>query len=343
MLRIDHESARNTKGLPLKPAREAAPGTPPGDVEAVIETRGLTKRFGERVAVNNVDLSVPRASAFGFVGPNGAGKTTLIRSILGLTRLTSGTVQLLGYEMPKNHSLALARVGAVVEEPLFHLHLTGRENLEVIAAAREPEAHRRIEPALARVGLADRADERVRAYSMGMRQRLGVARCLLADPLLLVLDEPMNGLDPAGIEEFLEMMSGFVSEGRTVFLSSHLLDEVQKTCDHVAIIDQGDILMQGLVEDIARGGHPAVRIRCDSADAAEHLLIAHPAVEQVRTTEGTLMVELRTERGTETDKAVADMTRLLVEAGVSVFSIEAERVSLEERFLEITSRLEVTG
>jgi ABC-2 type transport system ATP-binding protein len=323
--------------------RDSEPSAPPGDVEAVIETRGLTKRFGDRVAVNNVDLTVPRASAFGFVGPNGAGKTTLIRAILGLTRRASGTVRLLGYSMPENHSLALARVGAIVEEPLFHLHLTGRENLEVIAAAREPEAHRRIGPALARVGLADRADERVRAYSMGMRQRLGVARCLLADPLLLVLDEPMNGLDPAGIEEFREMMRGFVSEGRTVFLSSHLLDEVQKTCDHVAIIDQGDILMQGLVEDIARGGRPEVRIRCDSADAAERLLVAHPAVEQVRMAEGALIVSLRTEPGIDTDAAVADMNRLLVEAGVSVFTIEAERVSLEERFLEITSRLEVTG
>ncbi len=323
--------------------RDSEPGTLPCDVEAAIETRGLTKRFGDRVAVNNVDLSVPRASAFGFVGPNGAGKTTLIRAILGLTRRASGTVRLLGYSMPENHSLALARVGAIVEEPFFHLHLTGRENLEVIAAAREPGAHRRIGPALARVGLADRADERVRAYSMGMRQRLGVARCLLADPLLLVLDEPMNGLDPAGIEEFREMIKGFVNEGRTVFLSSHLLDEVQKTCDHVAIIDQGDILMQGLVEDIARRGRPAVRIRCDSADVAERLLAEHPAVEQMRIADGTLMVALRTEPGTDTDDAVADMNRLLVEAGVSVFTIEAERVSLEERFLEITSRLEVTG
>jgi ABC-2 type transport system ATP-binding protein len=327
----------------MLPARDSEPSFPTGGVEAVIETRGLTKRFGDRVAVNGVDLTVPRASAFGFVGPNGAGKTTLIRAILGLMRRTSGTVRLMGYSMPENHALALARVGAIVEEPLFHLHLTGRENLEVIAAAREPEAHRRIGPALARVGLADRADERVRAYSMGMRQRLGVARCLLADPLLLVLDEPMNGLDPAGIEEFREMMKRFVGEGRTVFLSSHLLDEVQKTCDRVAIIDRGDILLQGLVEDVARAGRPEVRIRCAPADHASRLLASHPSAEQVRTADGALVVALRTERGIDTDAAVADMNRLLVEAGVSVYTIEAERVSLEERFLEITSRLEVTG
>jgi ABC-2 type transport system ATP-binding protein len=316
---------------------------PPGDVEAVIETHGLTKRFGERVAVNNVDLTVPRASAFGFVGPNGAGKTTLVRTILGLTRRASGTVRLLGYSMPEQHKLALARVGAIVEEPLFHLHLTGRENLQVVAAAREPQAHDRIAPALARVGLADRADERVRAYSMGMRQRLGVARCLLADPLLLILDEPMNGLDPAGIEEFREMINGLVGEGRTVFLSSHLLDEVQKTCDRVAIIDQGNILMQGLVEDIAGGRGQAIQFRCDSPDVAKDLLGAHHAVEQIQRTEDAIIVTIRTEPSTDTDTAVADMNRLLVEAGVSVFSIEAERVSLEERFLEITSRLEVTG
>jgi len=316
---------------------------PQGCDDAVIETHGLTKRFGDRVAVNNVDLVVPRASAFGFVGPNGAGKTTLIRTILGLTRRASGTVRLLGYSMPEQHNLALARVGAIVEEPLFHLHLTGRENLKVVAAAREPQAHDRIAPALARVGLADRADERVRAYSTGMRQRLGVARCLLADPLLLILDEPMNGLDPAGIEEFREMINGFVGEGRTVFLSSHLLDEVQKTCDRVAIIDQGNILMQGLVEDIAGGRGPTIRFRCDSPDVAEDLLGAHPAVEQIQRTDSAIIVAIRTEPSTDADTAVADLNRLLVEAGVSIFAIEAERVSLEERFLEITSRLEVTG
>jgi ABC-2 type transport system ATP-binding protein len=266
---------------------------PHGSVDDVIETHRLTKRFGDRVAVNGVDLSVPRASAFGFVGPNGAGKTTLIRTLLGLTRRTSGTVRLLGYTMPEQHSLALARVGAIVEEPLFHLHLTGRENLQVVAAAREPEAHHRIGPALARVGLADRADERVRAYSMGMRQRLGVARCLLADPLLLILDEPMNGLDPAGIEEFREMISGLVGEGRTVFLSSHLLDEVQKTCERVAIIDQGNILLQGLVEDVANRGRPTIRIRCDSPDAAADLLGALPIVEQIRRTDHALVIARR--------------------------------------------------
>ena len=202
-----------------------------------MQTHGLTKRFGDRVAVDSVDLTVPPAMAFGFLGPNGAGKTTLIRTLLGLTRPSSGTFQLLGRPMPAERPAALLRVGAIVEEPRFHPHLTGRENLVIVAAAREPGSDARIAPALARVGLTSRADERVATYSTGMRQRLGVARCLIADPLLLILDEPMNGLDPAGIQEFREMIGELTAEGRTVFLSSHLLDEVEKTCEQVAIID----------------------------------------------------------------------------------------------------------
>jgi ABC-2 type transport system ATP-binding protein len=315
---------------------------PPGSSDTVIETHGLTKHFGDRIALNGVDLSVPRASAFGFVGPNGAGKTTFIRTLLGLIHLTSGSVQLLGYSMPEQHSLALARVGAIVEEPLFHLHLTGRENLQIIAAAREPEAHERIGPVLDRVGLSDRANERVQAYSTGMRQRLGIARCLLANPLLLILDEPMNGLDPAGIEEFRDMMSSLVDEGRTVFLSSHLLDEVQKTCERVAIIDQGNLIIQGTVEDVVNMGRQTIRIRCDSPHTAADLLGTHPSVERIQKTDDALVLVIRAGPSNGADITVADLNRRLVEAGVSVFAIEAERVSLEERFLEITSRLEVT-
>src|SRR6266498_3027076 len=186
----------------------------------VVETTGLTKRLGDRVAVADVDLRIPRGSAFGYLGPNGAGKTTLIRMLLGLTDASAGTMHLLGRPVPARRAEALARVGAIVEEPRFHGFLTGRENLEIIAAAREPEAHARIDGALARAGLAHRADERVKRYSLGMRQRLGVARSLLGDPELLILDEPTNGLDPAGIHEFRAMIRGFVAEGRTVLFSS---------------------------------------------------------------------------------------------------------------------------
>ena len=232
-------------------------------MESVIETKALTKRFGERVAVDGVDLFVPSGVAFGFLGPNGAGKTTLIRTLLGLTRASAGEFSLLGLPQPAKRREALARVGAIVEEPKFHPHLTGRENLKIVAAARDRAADGRIGPSLERVGLADRANDRVKSYSLGMRQRLGIARCLLADPALLILDEPMNGLDPAGILETRHLIQAFVGEGRTVFLSSHLLDEVEKTCDHVAIVDHGRVIVQGAVTEIAAGGEPTLLIEVD--------------------------------------------------------------------------------
>ena len=168
---------------------------------------------------------------------------------------------------PAERAEALARVGAIVEEPRFHRHLTGRENLEIIAAAREPEAHARIDGALARVGLAERADERVKRYSLGMRQRLGVARSLLGDPELLILDEPTNGLDPAGIHEFRAMIRGFVAEGRTVLLSSHLLSEVEKICDEVAIVDRGRVVMQGAIAELAARRQQSVLVATSDDEA----------------------------------------------------------------------------
>jgi len=224
--------------------RDAGPVTtsaPP----LIIETRGLTKRFGARRAVADVNLSVPAGCAFGFLGHNGAGKTTVIRLLTGLTRPDAGTIAIGGRPLPGQHQQVLARVGAVIEEPRFHQHLSGRENLQVVAAVRGPRAHRRIEPALDRVGLTDRAGDRVGGYSQGMRQRLGIARCLLADPQLIILDEPMNGLDPTGILELRRLIADLVAEGRTVFISSHLIDEIEKTCHAAAVIDRGRLIAQG--------------------------------------------------------------------------------------------------
>ncbi len=302
----------------------------------VVETSGLTKRFGERVAVANVDLHVPRGSAFGYLGPNGAGKTTLIRMLLGLTHATAGTMQLLGRPVPEERTAALARVGAIVEEPRFHRHLTGRENLTVIAAAREPEAHGRIDGALARVGLSERADERVKRYSLGMRQRLGVARSLLADPELLILDEPTNGLDPAGIHEFRDMIRGFVSEGRTVLLSSHLLDEVEKICDDVAIVDQGQVVAQGPIAELAAAGKKTILIATSNDEQALAIFSEHRAVEAVTAESAGIRVTLDPDAGAAAD----DISRRLVLAGLAIRRFEPARVSLEQRFLEITSRLE---
>jgi len=308
----------------------------------VVETSGLTKRFGERVAVDNVDLRVPAGAAFGYLGPNGAGKTTLIRLLLGLTRATAGTMRLAGRPVPAERAAALARVGAIVEEPRFHRYLSGRENLSVIAAARERDAHGRIAGALARVGLAERADERVSTYSLGMRQRLGVARALLADPELLILDEPTNGLDPAGIHEFRGMIRGLVAEGRTVLLSSHLLDEVERICDAVAIVDHGRVVMQGSLAEL-KGDKQAILIGSSDGVRAQALLVAHPAVRSAARTPEGIRVTLRPDLAVTAEDGAADINRFLVEAGLRVHRVEPARASLEERFLEITSRLGVAA
>ncbi len=244
------------------PARSAPVSVQRPEGGWAVETHGLTKRFGTNVAVDEVELLVPRGSAFGYLGPNGAGKTTLIRTLLGLTRAASGTMSLLGIGVPAHRGRALARVGAIVDEPRFHPHLTGQENLRLLAAARGADADSRIAPSLARVGLADRAGDKVASYSMGMRQRLGVAACLLGDPELLVLDEPMNGLDPAGMHEMREMIQSLVEEGRTVMLSSHLLDEVERTCDAVAIVDHGRVIRQGPIDELTRGAGTVVQVDC---------------------------------------------------------------------------------
>jgi ABC-2 type transport system ATP-binding protein len=302
-----------------------------------IESTGLTKRFGERTAVDGVDLLVPRGSAFGFLGPNGAGKTTTIRMLLGLTRASAGQMRVLGHSVPAERGIALQRVGAIVEDPHFHPYLSGRENLRVVAAVRGPEAAERIAPALARAGLSGRADEKVKHYSQGMRQRLGVARCLLADPLLLILDEPTNGLDPGGIQEFREMIRAMVEqEGRTVFLSSHLLDEVEKICDAAAIVDRGKIITQGPIAELAGGGarHELI-VGVDDAEQALSVLGTSELVREARRSDEGIRVILSGDPQT-----AAQVNAMLVGAGVGVTRLEPVRHSLEQRFLEITARLD---
>jgi ABC-2 type transport system ATP-binding protein len=293
-----------------------------------IETRGLGKRFGERAALDGIDLEVPRGTAFGFLGANGAGKTTLIRLLLGLAEPTAGTMRVLGHDIRGDRAAALSRVGAIIEEPRFHHHLTGRENLRVNAAARDRSAHGRIDAALERVGLGARADDKVGTYSLGMRQRLGVARCLLPDPELLILDEPMNGLDPAGMEDMRLMIRALVAEGRTVVLSSHLLDEVEKTCDAIAIVDRGRVVVQGSIDELTGKTETVLVATSDDLRARALLDGTAEAVEdglRVRAADA------------------AAINRRLVEAGIDVHRLEPERVSLERRFLEITSRLEVAA
>src|SRR5919106_4737408 len=305
----------------------------------VIETEGLTKRFGDRVAVDGVDLRVPRGAAFGYLGPNGAGKTTLIRMLLGLTPATAGTMSVLGRRVPRERGPALARVGAIVEEPRFHPFLTGRENLQIAAAVRGAEAQARIDGALKRVGLTARADERVRSYSLGMRQRLGVGRALLADPELLLLDEPTNGLDPAGIREFRDMIGGFIGEGRTVLLSSHLLDEVEKICDAVAIVDRGRVVVQGTIEELKGSGRRTVLIGTPDELGAQAVLAGHPAVRSIESNGSGIRVTLASDLELTTEEAAGELNRRLIAQGIVVHRLDPQSASLEERFLQITERL----
>ena len=301
-----------------------------------VETHGLTKKFGENIAVNGVELLVPRGCAFGYLGPNGAGKTTLIRVLLGLTHADAGTMSLLGVPVPRHRDRALARVGAIVDEPRFHGHLTGRQNLEILAAARERAARGRIEASLARVGMTQRADDRVSKYSMGMRQRLGVAACLLGDPQLLILDEPMNGLDPAGMHEMRDMILSLVAEGRTVMLSSHLLDEVERTCDAVAIVDHGKVIRQGSISDLLSGAAMEVHVGCANPERARTVLAGTTLGNDVVAEESGLLIHLPSGTGRD---AIAEINRLLVEDGVAVYRLEEKQVSLESWFLQVTSRL----
>jgi ABC-2 type transport system ATP-binding protein len=301
-----------------------------------VETHGLTKRFGTNVAVNGVELLVPRGCAFGYLGPNGAGKTTLIRVLLGLTHADAGTMSLLGYPVPRQRASALARVGAIVDEPRFHGHLTGRQNLQLLAAAREPAARARIRPALERVGILHRADDRVSKYSMGMRQRLGVAACLIGDPELLILDEPMNGLDPAGMHDMRDMILSLVAEGRTVVLSSHLLDEVERTCDAVAIVDRGNVIRQGPISELLAGASLTLQIECSEPDRARSLLDATTIGAHVEV--GELGLGITLPAGTPRD-VTAEINRILVEGRISVYRLQEIQASLESWFLQVTSRL----
>ena len=318
---------------------------PPTPVDGwAVETHGLTKRFGQNTAVDDVELLVPRGGAFGYLGPNGAGKTTLIRTLLGLTRANAGTMALRGIQVPAGRDEALSRVGAIVDEPRFHAHLTGRENLRLLAAARGGAAAARIAPALARVGLAERADQKVGQYSMGMRQRLGVAACLLGDPEVLILDEPMNGLDPAGMHEMRTMIKDLVGEGRTVMLSSHLLDEVERTCDAVAIVDHGRVIRQGPIDELVHGtgadtSTSMARVDCSAPAEAARIIERAGIATGIALTDDGLTVTLPAGSTRSSRETVAEINRRLVAGDISVYGLQEVRTTLEAWFLSVTSRL----
>ena len=317
-------------------------GASPDPNAPAVEVHGLVKKFGRNTVVDSVELRVPRGCAFGYLGPNGAGKTTLIRLLLGLLRADAGWMSLLGYPVPQQRAFALSHVGAIVDEPRFHPHLTGRQNLRVIASSRDPLARSRIAAVLDRVGMTEKADEKVSRYSMGMRQRLGVAACLLGDPELLILDEPMNGLDPAGMREMRELILGFVREGRTVVLSSHLLDEIQRTCDAVAIVDRGRVVRQGTIDELLQATTVGLQIECSQVERATKIveeakeLAGVPVIVGMQAGAHGLGVTLSQQANRD---HVAEINRRLVEAGVSVYRLQPIRASLEEWFLSVTTPL----
>jgi ABC-2 type transport system ATP-binding protein len=299
----------------------------------VIHLEGVTKRFGQLTAVDDVTVDVPAGRCFAWLGPNGCGKTTLIRMMLGLARSTAGSIEVCGYNIPSQTASALADVGGIVEEPRFYPYLTGRQNLTVWADHFGDGAEARIEDSLKRVRLDDRADEAVKTYSLGMRQRLGVARALLNDPKLLILDEPTNGLDPAGLAEFRELIRSFVDEGRSVFISSHILGEVQKIADDVAIIQKGKMIAFGSVDELVSGGKQKIYVRTTDLDAAAPLLNASAFVSAVATDEfGGLTLTV----GKADDDTLTQTGKTLFDAGIGIVSLYPIQESLEQRFLEIT-------
>jgi ABC-type multidrug transport system ATPase subunit len=296
---------------------------------AAIETCGLTRRFGAQLAVDNLSLLVPEAGVYGFLGPNGAGKTTTIRMLLGLIRPNAGEVRLFGESLAANHRSLMRRVGALVETPSLYPHLTGRENLEVtrrlLGAPREL-----IDRSLGIVKLTQDAQRRVRAYSLGMRQRLGLALALLNNPQLLILDEPSNGLDPAGIREMRALIRQLPLEfGITIFLSSHLLSEVEQIANHIGIIHHGRLLFQGSLTDLQAQRQEHLLIGVKQAEPALRCLIDAGWIANKRD-DGLLTV------AAATPHIAAQINSLLVNQHFEVFHIALEQASLEDIFLSLT-------
>ena len=288
----------------------------------VISCEGLTKRFGPVIAVDELDLRVSSGQVYGFLGPNGAGKTTTIRMLVGLIAPSAGQIRLLGRRLPAPR--VVAQTGSMIEEPAFYPWMSGRVNLEVLGATGGGCAPGEVARVLGLVGLGDVAARKVKTYSQGMRQRLGIAAAMLGRPPLLIIDEPANGLDPAGIREIRGLLRGLAAEGTTVFLSSHLLAEVEQVCDRVAVIVRGRLVEEGA--PVTLGAiRRRVRVEVGAADSevAARLLAPWPA----RHVDGQFLVEHDSGR---------DVNGVLVAGGVVAESVTVERPRLEDRFLEIT-------
>lgn len=325
MMQTSIDSGSSTEVIPAVLDRRASPNGVDNDL--VVETRGLTKRYGERiVAVSDLALRVRRGEVYGFLGPNGAGKTTTLRMLLGLIRPSAGTALVLNE--PPGSSRSLSRLGAMIEAPAFYPFLSARDNLHVLAKhAGVPEA--RIGPVLDEVDLTSRAGDKFGTYSQGMKQRLGVAAALLKDPELLILDEPTNGLDPAGMAEMRTLIRDLGRGRHTVLLSSHLMTEVEQVCDRVGVIRSGQLVAEGTVDELRARTREGLIVRAEPLAEAKRLMANYEPLEKIEERDGFLRID--------TDPRQApEINRALVGAGIAVSELRPERASLEEVFFELT-------
>ena len=298
------------------------------DNDIILHTDHLTKKFSRVTAVLNLDLSVSRGDIFGFLGPNGAGKSTTIRMLLGLVRPTNGEIKLFNRSLENNRGDLLGRIGALVEKPSFYNYLSGRRNLEIFATlARCHHDHREIDRVLDIVSLLDRAGHKVKTYSQGMKQRLGVAQALLGNPELIILDEPTAGLDPKGIKEIRRLIIELSQQGLTIFLSSHILHEVEQMCKNMAIINSGRLLVQGDVGQMIGSENDIYTVKVDRPKEASDLLKTREWARSVKPLSEA--VEVMTK-----EQQVPEMTELLVMSGFRIFGIQRQR-SLEDYFLSL--------
>ncbi len=323
----------------MNPVAEEAPSLP-GDRRAADEfvggaavtTSGLTKAFSGKTVVDHIDLLVPRGAVYGFLGPNGSGKTTTIRMLLGLARPTAGHVRLLGQGYPEAGTDALHRVGALVEGPAFHNHLSGRANLARIDAAdrrSDPRTSRaRIDSALDRVGLLSAAGKRFRIYSLGMKQRLAIAATLLVPREMLVLDEPTNGLDPQGTREVRQLVGSLCDDGVTVLVSSHLLSEIEQMCSHVGVMSAGRLVAQGPIDELAASQRRTITVRTPDTDEAASVL--------TRLGVGEVMVTADRVTGVPDGRRPEDIVADLVRSGVRVRGFSEDHERLEDIFVGLT-------
>lgn len=306
----------------------------PGEIapsEPVVEVVELTKTFQDVRAVENLDLAVYPGEVLGFLGPNGSGKSTTVSMILGLVRPTSGYVNVFGRDISEHPHLVAEHIGAIIENPAFYPHLSGRDNLKAHALAVGEKSDARIDELLETVGLSDRAHHAFQRYSLGMKQRLGIASTLLTNPPLVVLDEPTNGLDPAGQREIRDIIPRLADEGHAVLLASHLLHEVEQVCDRVAIIRRGKLIEEGSVDDLLRrSGYIETRVPVEQIDAAKRALRVLPGVEQVTVERSTLSV-------IAPDTMCGTVNRTLFENGILAETITPKQSTLEDLFLEMTA------